>query len=108
MPSRQAVNLKKKIAKNKKQLPNLDDSSSAGQADSWPEEPEEVVEVDVEPSPVFPVTTKGGSLQEEKNTGDYSSASSSKLADIVQSAARLDQHMKAIAQPPPPPPSKPS
>ena len=60
------------------------------------------------PSPVFPATTKGGPFKKRKNTGDHSSASSSKLADIVQcaqqTAARIDQHMKAIAQPPPPSP----
>ena len=106
MPSRQAVNLKKKIAKTKKQLSHLDDSSSAGQADSGPEEVQEVEEIDIEPSPVFPVPTKCGPFKKRKYIGDHSSASSSKLADIVQSAqqtaARIDQHMKAIAQPPPP------
>ena len=56
VPSHQAVNLKK-IAKSNKQLPNFDDSSSAGQLDSWLEELEEVEEVDVKPSPVIPVTT---------------------------------------------------
>ena len=109
VPSRQAVNLKKKIAKTKKQLPNFDDSSCGGQPDSGPEELEEVEEVDVEPSPVFPATTEGGPFKKRKNTGDHSSATSSKLADIVQTAqqtaARIDQHMKAIAQPPPPPPA---
>ena len=86
--------------KTKKQLLNLDDSSSAGQADSGPEEVEEVEEVDIEPSPVFPAPTKGGPFKKRKNIGDHSSASSSKLADIVQSAqqpaTKIDQHMKAL------------
>ena len=67
VPSHQAVNLKK-IAKSNKQLPNFDDSSSAGQLDSWLEELEEVEEVDVKPSPVFPATTKGGPFKKKKNT----------------------------------------